>query len=88
MELKNYTETVVKEVLEELLSKNDTICSCEKCKLDVQAIALNHLPPQYYVSEKGEVYSKLLATYIDTRIKVVTELSKALMKVENQPLHD
>lgn len=88
MELRNYTETVVKEVLNEMLKKEDDICKCEKCRLDIMAIALNNLPPQYYVSEKGEVYSKLLATYLETRIKVLTEMTKALMQVKNQPLHN
>ena len=88
MNLHNYNETVVKEVLDELLKKDDTICDCEKCRLDIQAIALNNLPPQYYVSEQGEVYTKLSSTYLDTRIKVLTELTKALLIVQKQPLHE
>lgn len=87
MELHNYTETVVKEVLNEVLSKRKEVCQCEKCRLDIMAIALNNLPPQYYVSEKGEVYSKLLATYLEIRTKVVTEIIKASMQVEKLPHH-
>lgn len=88
MKLHNYTETVVEEVINELLKNEEDICKCEKCRLDIMAIALNNLPTQYYVSEKGEVYSKLLATYLDTRIKVITEITKALMQVKKQPLHN
>lgn len=87
MELHNYTENVVREVLEEILAKRDNICKCEVCRLDMMAIALNNLPPQYYVSNKGEVFSRLLATYVETRTKVITELTKAIMQVEQQPSH-
>lgn len=87
LELHNYTEKVVKEVVDEILSKREGICKCDKCRLDIMAIALNNLPPQYYVSDKGEVFSKLLATYVETRTKVVTEVTKAVMQVESQPHH-
>jgi competence protein ComFB len=87
LELHNYTETVVKEVLNEILSKRDNICKCEKCRLDIMAIALNNLPAQYYVSRKGEVFSKLLASYMETRTRVVTEVTKAAIQVERMPHH-
>lgn len=87
MELHNYIEKVVKEVLEDILSRKNDICKCEKCRLDIMAIALNNLPPQYYVSDKGEVFSKLMSTYADMRTKVLTEVTKAVMQVEKQPFH-
>jgi len=52
------------------------------------AIALNNLPPQYYVSQKGEVFSKLLASYMDTKIKVITEITKAIIQVQKEPHHE
>lgn len=88
LELQNYTETVVREVLNEMLGRRNDICKCEKCRLDIMAIALNNLSPHYFVSRKGEVYSKLLASYMETRTKVVTEVTKAIMLVERQPHHD
>lgn len=87
MELHNYIEKVVREVLEEILSRKNDICKCEKCRLDMMAIALNNLPPQYYVSDKGEVFSKLMSTYADMRTKVLTEVTKAVMQVEKRPSH-
>lgn len=87
LELHNYIEKVVSDVLEDLLSRRNDICKCERCRLDIMAIALNNLPPQYYVSDKGEVFSKLLASYADMRIKVLTEVTKAVMQVEKQPYH-
>ncbi|MHB9093927.1 MAG: late competence development ComFB family protein [Eubacteriales bacterium] len=87
MELHNYTEKVVREVLDDILAKREGICKCEKCRLDMMAIALNNLQPQYYVSNKGEVFSKLQATYMEMRTKVLTEVTKATMLVERQPQH-
>lgn len=87
MELHNYIEKVVREVLDDILARKNDICKCEKCRLDMMAIALNNLPPQYYVSDKGEVFSKLMSTYADMRTKVLTEVTKAVMQVEKQPSH-
>lgn len=87
LELHNYSEKVVREILGELLSRKNDICKCDRCRLDMMAIALNNLPPQYYVSDKGEVFSKLMATYAELRTKVLTEVTKAIMQVEKQPYH-
>jgi competence protein ComFB len=87
MELQNYTEKVVREVLNEIVDRRTDLCKCERCRLDIMAMALNNLTPQYYVSEKGEVFSKLLATYMETRTKVITEVIKAVMHVEKTPHH-
>ena len=70
------------------MGKREGICKCEKCYLDIMAIALNNLPPQYYVSQKGEVFSKLLASYMDTKIKVITEITKAIIQVQKEPHHE
>ena len=87
LELHNYTEKVVKDVLAEILTKIGDFCKCEKCQFDMMAIALNNLPTQYYVSDKGEVFSKLAATYVEMRTKVITEVTKAAMQVQRQPHH-
>jgi competence protein ComFB len=87
LKLHNYTETVVRQTLDELLAKREIPCKCEKCRLDIMAIALNNLPPQYYVSQKGEVFAKIIASYMDTRTRVITEIAKAVMQVEKHPQH-
>lgn len=88
VELKNYTETVARQILKELVNKKQLdVCTCEQCLLDVLAMALNNLPPHYYVSNQGEVYSKLLATYNEFKTRVITELTKAAIKVKNNPRH-
>ncbi len=88
MEIHNYTETVVKEVLNDILVTRNDICKCKQCQLDIMAIALNNLAPQYYVSNRGEVFSKILSTYLDTKTKVVTELTKSIIQVSREPHHE
>lgn len=88
MELKNYTEIIVEQVLNDIISsKQAEICTCARCKLDIMAMALNNLPTHYFVNQTGEVYSKIAASYTEFRTRVVTELTKAIMQVRNEPQH-
>jgi competence protein ComFB len=57
-QLKNFIEEVVFLVMKDIV-KDINVCTCEKCSLDIAAIALNDLPPKYIVSEKGELYSRI-----------------------------
>ena len=36
--------------IEKVLSESQDYCACHRCRLDVLALALNTLPPHYYVS--------------------------------------
>lgn len=56
--LKNEAEDVVKEVLEEELEKDDEICKCQDCVLDIVAFALNNIKPIYKTSLTGSLYAK------------------------------
>jgi len=57
-QIKNYMEEIVFSSIKEVLD-DIKVCSCDKCILDIAAIALNELPPKYIVTEKGELYSKV-----------------------------
>ena len=86
--LKNYSETLVCRLLGKMLDSYDNICKCEKCKLDIKAIALNSLDTRYIVSEQGEIYTKALAE-IDKqeKINVTTAITKAIEIVAANPKH-
>jgi len=84
--LRNYTEEVVEEILKEVLPMQD-VCTCERCLLDIKAIALNQLPPKYVVTEKGEVITRLNFTKVADRTEVLTEVLKAIEKVRKNPSH-
>ena len=86
-QIKNYMEEIVfnqiKEVLEDI-----NCCKCEKCILDIAAIALNDLPPKYVVSQKGELYSKLNTLKQQFEVDVISAITKAAVLVKRNPRHD
>ena len=86
--LENFFEVEVNLLLDGILNGYDNICKCERCKSDIQALALNSLPAKYIVSEKGEMYTKVLAE-IDAqqKINVITSIIKAIEIVSANPRH-
>ena len=88
MKVLNYMEEMVSDELEKLLAeKIGNACQCQRCKLDVMSWALNRLPPQYVVSEKGRIYTKLNELRIQFRVDVIRELTKAIFYVSKNPHH-
>ncbi len=85
MEIRNFMEDMVKDVLDELLSSDANICKCEKCRLDIMAIALNNIKPKYVVTVKGRVYAKLSELEVQFRADVIRELAKAISLVKGKP---
>jgi Late competence development protein ComFB. len=87
MQLKNYMEEVVFEMLDKVMVKMG-VCMCDKCRYDVAAIALNSLPPKYVVTEEGEVYSRTneLTTQFD--VDIATAITRAAEIVSKNPRHE
>lgn len=85
--LKNYMEDVVLDLMDQVVDNMD-ICKCEKCRLDIAAITLNHLSPKYVVNDKGELYSKVNNFKSQSEIDVVKEITKAAMIVKQNPQHE
>lgn len=86
MEIKNYTEVLVSNKINELIAKNG-VCDCERCKADITAIALNNLKPKYVVSEKGECYAKLSLFENQLSIDVISSITKGIDIVSKNPRH-
>jgi competence protein ComFB len=84
--LKNYMEDVVLNIMDSVL-KDMEICKCEKCKMDIAALALNNLPTKYVVSEKGQLYSKLHILRKQFEVDAITEITKAAVLVSKSPQH-
>ncbi|AGC68267.1 hypothetical protein Cst_c12760 [Thermoclostridium stercorarium subsp. stercorarium DSM 8532] len=87
MELKNYMEEIVFNFIDDVLKDID-MCKCDICKLDVAAKALNELPPQYFVTEKGEVYSKINNLRLQFEVDVISAITRAAEVVRKKPRHD
>ena len=87
MKIYNYMEEIVKNTLDDILSNRKDICTCQRCKLDMIAWALNRLPPKYVVSDKGRFYTKLQEVEIQFRTDVIRELAKSIEHIRKNPLH-
>lgn len=86
-QLKNYMEQVLFSQMKEVLEGIE-VCKCEKCILDIAAIALNSLPPKYIVSEKGELYSKVETLKNQFEVDIIAALTKAAVIVRMNPRHE
>ncbi|MGQ9628771.1 MAG: late competence development ComFB family protein [bacterium] len=87
MELKNYVEDVVREVLDDLLRKREDICGCDQCRGDIMAYALNRLPTAYATTDLGKVVLRFHSEEADSRAVILRELLSAIEKVSRNPRH-
>ena len=87
MQIKNYMEDMVFEKMDKILKKYPNCCSCEQCKKDIAVLALNHLPPKYVSTDKGDVFTRLEETQIDNSIKVIEAIVRAIEIVSSHPHH-
>lgn len=87
MQLTNFMEAAVKNVLEEMLRTDPYRSSNfdEKVKLDIMAYALNRLPPKYVVTEKGHLFTRVNELRHQFNTDIVVELSKAIEYIRANP---
>ena len=85
--LKNHMEEVVFNQMKYVL-QDIKMCKCEKCQMDVAAIALNELPPKYVVTEKGVLFSKIDALQQQFEIGVTAAIIRAALLVRKSPWHE
>lgn len=88
MELHNLMENEVHFTLEKVLNKFNEYCHCDKCKLDISAIALNSLDPKYVVTDEGYAYSKANNLNNQFNADVLTAVTKAIEIVGKNPRHE
>ncbi len=87
MKLKNYMEDAVRNTLDEMMEKRTNVCKCSRCKLDIMAFALNHLPAKYVVTDKGHTYTRVAEMAQQFNADLVVAISKGLKHVEKNPRH-
>lgn len=85
-EYKNIMEDLV---LEEFDNAAQTLgcCTCEDCRNDIIAYALNQLPPKYVATRTGEVYSKTFILRNQHYADVMAALTKGARLVADHPRH-
>lgn len=86
--LKNYMEILVDEVLPGMLVNEQEICHCDRCILDIKAIALNRLAPKYIVSDLGEIYRRYDDVSKQLEIDAIEAIMKSIELVKKCPRHD
>lgn len=87
LQMKNYMEEIVLSNLDDILV-DIKMCTCDRCKLDIAAKALNDLPPQYIVTQKGEVFSKINNLRAQFEVDIISAITKAAILVKRKPNHD
>lgn len=86
-ELNNYTETLVRQALQEYRRNYVLTCICERCQIDIMTLALNSLPPRYFASVRGELFSKIESTSVEDQGRIMTEVARAVQIVNARPTH-
>jgi competence protein ComFB len=84
--LRNYNEEWVKKYLDRHISSYD-VCNCDECRLDIMAIALNKLPPQYVVTDEGAIFASLSEMSHQRMVDLATVVTEAVMAVNSRPHH-
>jgi len=88
LHFENFTEVLVDEVIDDMFQVPTLeFCKCDRCRMDIKALALNTLPPKYVVTEKGEVYAKLDTFRNQMRVDVLRAVIEAIEKVKKKPSH-
>jgi competence protein ComFB len=87
MNLVNYMEQAACSVLEQMLQDPayDDLRNDEKARMDILAIALNHLPPRYFVTDKGHTYTRIQELRVQFKTDILVELTKAIQIVMKNP---
>lgn len=84
--IKNLMEEIVYDTMDEIL-KDINVCVCENCYTDIAAKALNDLPPKYFVTEKGKIFTKIETLKAQTEVDVIASVTKAAILVKRHPRH-
>jgi competence protein ComFB len=88
MELRNLLEDSVLYGVNKLMDEREDICKCNKCKLDIAAVALNNLPPKYVVTEAGGLYGRVNNLNYQFETDIIMAVAKAMDIVSKNPKHE
>lgn len=83
----NLTQHLVEEKIDEMI---DTIgvCSCDICRYDILALALNSLENRFVTSNTGRLHVQLEVYKKQYETDIIAALTKACVKVKASPYHE
>jgi len=87
MKLNNLMEHLVEQKLDSVLVQYPNCCKCQRCRQDIMAYALNHIPPKYVCTEKGDLFVRLAAMQGENEISIIREIAIAVEKIAPNPRH-
>ncbi len=88
MPLHNVTETLTRFMFDDAFRNTGKLpCTCDQCRDDILAFALNHLPVRYVSSDLGNAYVK--SQYMSPQLQsdIISELTRAVEIVGSKPRH-
>lgn len=88
LRLVNVMEILVSETIDEILSANNKVCGCQRCRFDLAAIALNKLPASYVVTEVGEVIIRTNSLRQQCKVDIIRAVTEAINIVSKYPHHE
>ena len=86
--LKNVMEEAVEYQLAKILPTMSNICSCDKCRLDMAAFALNRLSPQYVRTDAGALFQKMNNSSQQAEVEILTTVMSAINIISAHPKHE
>jgi len=84
---KNLMEEVVDILLDDCVERARA-CVCAQCRGDIRAYALNHLPPKYVVSTRGDIFSRVNAVASQSKADIITAIMQGIRVVTENPRHE
>ena len=82
----NMMEAMVEETLN-VMAEDLNCCTCEQCRSDIAAYALNHLPPRYVATRAGGAISRADSLRIQHLTDVRTAVLQAAQVINESPRH-
>lgn len=83
----NRMEAMVEQAVDETLGREKNICSCERCKHDITALALNMLPSRYVVTILGEAVTNVDLESNQWKADIMMAVYRAIEIVRGRPRH-
>ncbi|WP_373231123.1 late competence development ComFB family protein [Cohnella sp.] len=84
----NVMEPIVSNLFDDNYVKTNSLkCSCEKCKMDIILLTLNHVSPHYTSTQAGEAYIKALFLNPQLQSDVLREIIQSVKIIEEHPNH-
>jgi competence protein ComFB len=73
--------------LDKMMNSDDSICKCEKCRMDVAMLALNNFKPHYVSTDQGIIYTSISLYEKNNEIDIMCALGRAIKIVGDNPQH-